>query len=95
MIFDDNRKPFDHNGYPDVAVITDTRGKPVFNIGAIAQKIERAQINPIIFATVTCKVSNDVLTAIDLSPKFPPALRRVLRVNSLALRRYLVHRLSL
>ena len=32
---------------------------------------------------------------IDLSPKFPPALRGVLGVKSLALGRHLVHRLSL
>ncbi|MFT6912690.1 MAG: hypothetical protein ACJAQW_001292, partial [Paracoccaceae bacterium] len=31
----------------------------------------------------------------DLSPKFPPALRGVLGVKSLALGRHLVHRLSL
>ena len=31
----------------------------------------------------------------DLCPKFPPALRGVLRVKSLALGRHLVHRLSL
>ena len=32
---------------------------------------------------------------IDLSPKFPPVLRGVLGVKSLALRRHLVHCLSL
>ena len=52
--------------------------------------------NPDLFYQLsTQRQMRDNYVTLDLCPKFPPALRGVLGVKSLALGRHLVHRLSL